>query len=120
MDNEGRQRAAAAVRVLANGKDAVEIADLAGIPDAATVRDFLMGLSWPRAKTRQKIEDAIDGLERGDLALYAYGDKKLLQAADVDPVVAAIKESALTAANKRRLELAYLDLLDGQGEVNVG
>lgn len=110
MDSDSRERAARAYRLLTQGKDAAEIAQMAGIPDASTVRSFLNGMSWPRVGTRNRLEDAA-GMERGELTLYARGDK-VVEAADRDPVVAAIQASPLSRANKRRLELAYLDMLE--------
>lgn len=118
MDTEGRERAASAYRKLMKGKDHAAIAQLAGISDPATVRAFVDGMSWPRAATRIKLEEAA-GLEPGDLTLIAYGDKRVDDDEDDDPVVAAIERSALSRANKHLLRGQYFAMLDAQSEAST-
>lgn len=85
--------------------------------DSGTLRTFLRGETFPQEKTRHAIEDAL-GISRGSISLVARGliDTRPSEA-DQDPVVAAIRASALTRANRAKVEGYYFELLDAQGEV---
>lgn len=117
MSPEGRKTAARAFRLAVGGLDATEVARRAEIPDAGTVRTFMAGNSWPNLATREKLE-TLAGWQLGDLVLYAYGDKKIEGGGDA--VIDAIDESELTPRNKRRLKLAYEDMLEAQREEATG
>lgn len=62
----GKATARAAVRQKMAGRTIEQVADLANI-DPQTFGDFLAGRRWPRLKTLNKIEDALE-LTRGTLA----------------------------------------------------
>lgn len=94
MSQEGRDRAARALRQAMGGKSPQYVADLAGIADAATVRAFMDGDSWPWPKTRNKLERAL-GLADGYLEAVARGDQPLDDGDRGDPVVLAIERSEL-------------------------
>lgn len=118
MDETGRERAAKVYRqaMSQSGLSAADVAERGGIPDADTVRTFMDGLTWPWAKTRKKLEEAV-GMEPGTLEAVARGDRDELEVGD--PVVSAIERSALSRANRHRLIGTYYDMLDAQsGEVS--
>lgn len=112
ITDAGRKRAAAAFREAVGTLSPEAIAATAGISDPATVRTFLEGATWPRSKTRQKLESfsgikSLEAIARGEAELAPPGD----------PVEVAIERSALTRGNKHRLIGTYYDMLDEQGEV---
>lgn len=116
MNEEGRERAGQALAdaLAARGWNAVDLALHADIPDAATVRTFMAGGSWPWASTRARMERAL-GLEPGTLDRIAKGSSGRPSADGLDPVESAIEASPnLSRGQKLRLRGLYVDMLDDQ------
>lgn len=113
MDEAGKIRAGKAVaRAMARqGWDAPDLARAAGIPDPQTVRNLVNKGTWPRPRTRAKLEEAL-GWAPGDLYNAAAGDMDDAGDETDDPVVAAIKQSPLSRGNKAALLSTYYDMID--------
>lgn len=80
MDQEGRERAGAAVRdrITARGTTINRVARAAGI-DPKTLRAVMDGKSWPRETTRHRLEAALDWPD-GELMNRARGLRPSLAA----------------------------------------
>lgn len=107
-DQAGREKAAAAFRKRIGSRSPQWIAEMAGIPDPATVRAFIDGESWPRSANRGKLETLAE-MEPGELEAIARGETDGLGG---DPVVTAIEGSALSRGDRHRLLSIYFDMLD--------
>lgn len=112
MNKRGKERAAKVARdaMEARGWSYGDVAEQAGIPDPATVREFMAGERWPWPQTRGKLESAL-GLPDGALeeAATARSDD------EHDPLLWAIaNHPQLSRADKSELETHYFRLLEAR------